>query len=71
MRSYDDDSDSTVSRLMKRIERRIVGDVSRGDETIRLGTVAVPSPGVPEDIPVDIDSEILSLSCCDDGEGRD
>lgn len=56
--SYEDDTESAVSRLMKRIERRIGGNESMNGT---LGRVSVPSPGVPEDISVNIDSEILSL----------
>ena len=55
---YEDNTDSTVSRLLKRIERRIGGNELMNDST--LGRVSVPSPGVPEDILVDLDSEILS-----------
>jgi len=62
---YDDETDSTVSRLMKRIERRIGGNETMNDST--LGTVSVPSPGVPEEISVNLDSEILSLPP-DDGK---
>ena len=56
--SYEDDTESAVSRLMKRIERRIGGNESMNGT---LGRGSVPSPGVPEDISVNIDSEILSL----------
>jgi hypothetical protein len=63
--SYEDETDSTVSRLMKRIERRIIGNETMNDST--LGTVSVPSPGVPEEISVNLDSEILSLPP-DDGK---
>jgi hypothetical protein len=56
--SYEDDTDSAVSRLMKRIERHMGGNELMNGT---LGRVSVPSPGVPEDIPVNTDSEILSL----------
>lgn len=67
--TYDDEIDSTVARLMKRIERRIGGNDATNDNT--LGTVSIPSPGVPEEISVDLDSEILSLPLPpDDGERK-
>lgn len=67
--SYEDETNSTVARLMKRIERRIGGNDAINDTA--LGTVSIPSPGVPSEISVDLDSEILSLPLPpDDGERK-
>ena len=40
--------ESAMSRLLTR-------------STIRVGTVLIPSPGVPEDLPVNLDEDVLSL----------
>jgi len=57
---------STVSRLMKRITKRNTNNSSEGtvDEKLsekanKLGTVSIPSPGVPENTPVNLDQEVL------------
>jgi hypothetical protein len=34
-----------------------------------LGTVSIPSPGVPRNVPVNLDAEILSFVFDDGGEG--
>ena len=65
--SHEEETDSTVVRLMKRIERRVGGNDTINDST--LGTVSVPSPGVPAEISVDLDSEILTLPP-DDGDRK-
>jgi len=60
---------STVSRVMKRMTRsnitgslsESIGDEKLSEEDIKLGTVSIPSPGVPENIPVNLDQVVLSL----------
>eukprot|EP00571_Detonula_confervacea_P009156 CAMPEP_0172318042 /NCGR_PEP_ID=MMETSP1058-20130122/33718_1 /TAXON_ID=83371 /ORGANISM="Detonula confervacea, Strain CCMP 353" /LENGTH=440 /DNA_ID=CAMNT_0013032765 /DNA_START=59 /DNA_END=1381 /DNA_ORIENTATION=+ len=61
---------STVSRMMRRIDnskKSSMGDSLR-EEMIgnsKLGTVSIPSPGVPEDISVNLDQEVFSLATDD------
>lgn len=66
---------STVSRIMRRINTGTSESSSMGGSMLRnetkLGTVSIPSPGVPEDIPVDLDQEVFSLVAPDDKEGAD
>jgi len=57
---------SKVSRLMKRMTKSNFDNSSEGmvDEKLsekanKLGTVSIPSPGVPENMPVNLDQEVL------------
>lgn len=58
---------STVSRIISGLaERRVddpasIGHGALGGEVPKLGTVPVPSPGVPENIPMNLDQEVLAL----------
>jgi len=61
----------TVSRLMRRMTKSnedistssIDGDNLKSNEDVnKLGTVSVPSPGVPETITVNIDQDLLPLA---------
>jgi len=60
---------STVSRLMEGMTRSNstgslsdnLGDEKLSEKDIKLGTVSVPSPGVPENIPVNLDHVVSSL----------
>jgi hypothetical protein len=63
------DEGSTLSRLMRRLSRRRVGDDKStiSARAPKLGTVSIPSPGVPENIPLNLDVEILSM-VSDDGQ---
>jgi len=59
---------------MKRKFTRTEGSESTRDDILRqeakkLGTVSVPSPGVPENISVNLDQDIYSLATEDDREG--
>jgi len=70
---------STVSRLMEGMTRsNSTGSLSeklRGEKSsekdIKLGTVSIPSPGVPENIPVNLDQVVLSLGNDDSHEEED
>jgi hypothetical protein len=44
----ENNQESAMSRLLKR-------------STIRVGTVFIPSPGIPEDLPVNLDEDILTV----------
>ncbi len=61
----DTNQTSAVSRLMRRITRSKKTESSSGtrqhDTKDKLGTVSVPSPGVPGDIAVDLDCDVYSL----------
>ena len=63
--SLDTNQSSAVSRLMRRITRGNESESSNStrqdDAKDRLGTVSVPSPGVPRDIAVDLDCDVYSL----------
>lgn len=56
---------SAISRLMSGIARR---NEASSCEAAKLGTVSVPSPGVPANVPVDLDQDVFSLDV-GDGEG--
>ena len=74
--SFDNDNqESTVSRLMNRItrgdddtdtdsnsssERSDYYDTTKHDVT-KIGTVPIPSPGVPESISVNVDQDVFTL----------
>ena len=74
--NYDDEEEgaSALTRLIRRLSgrrQRVEGDdISNGTDgeraTPKLGTVSIPSPGVPRNVPVNLDVEILSL-VSDDG----
>ena len=63
--SLDTNQTSAVSRLMRRITRGNDAESSNStgqdDTKDKLGTVSVPSPGVPRDIAVDLDCDVYSL----------
>lgn len=78
--NYDDEEEgvSALTRLIRRISgrrRRVDGeDMSNGNYGDRaapkLGTISIPSPGVPRNMPVNLDVEILSLVSDDGREGE-
>ena len=43
-------------------------DLNEGAHNDKLGTISVPSPGVPDDIPVDLDRDVFSLVDREDDE---
>ena len=55
LRMNENNQESAMSRLLKR-------------STIRVGTVFIPSPGIPEDLPVNLDEDILSVMPDDNEE---
>jgi len=80
--SFDDNNhhQSIVSRMMRRTSNGSNCDKydssSMGGDTLRkktkLGTVSIPSPGVPDDISVNLDQDVLSLVAdCDRDEADD
>lgn len=72
--NFDNESNSTVSSIMRKLTMTKPGNISenRGDNTLsgnstkKLGTVSIPSPGVPEDISVNLDKDLLSLAADND-----
>ena len=59
-------STSRFSRLTRNSES--IGDKNLSEEANKLGTISVPSPGVPENIPVNLDRDIFSLATDDNDE---
>jgi hypothetical protein len=70
-----------MSRLMRRLSNRrgekgntengnvLEGDSLMSETTPKLGTVSIPRPGIPENIPVNIDVELYSLASNGSEEG--
>lgn len=75
--SFDDDQSNSVSRLMRRLTRRTsaksesIADKNLSKENNILGTISIPSPGVPENFPVDLDQDVYSLASDDYEEEGD
>ena len=46
----------------------VEGDVLTSERTPKLGTVSIPSPGVPENMPVNLDAELCSIAFDDSEE---
>jgi hypothetical protein len=69
----DQEGESALTRLIRRLSGRrrrgVDGDTSDGERPPKLGTVSIPSPGVPRNVPVNLDVEILSLVSDDGREG--
>lgn len=73
-----DDRSSAVSRMMRKItnnqtetttaSKKNNPDLNEGAHNDKLGTISVPSPGVPDDIPVDLDRDVFSLVDREDDE---
>jgi hypothetical protein len=64
LQSNEQQSSSAVSRLMRRLTQR-----SKMDNEVdnnKLGTVSIPSPGVPENITVDVDQDVYALATDDE-----
>jgi len=59
-------STSRFSRLTRNSES--IGDDNLSEAANKLGTISVPSPGVPENIPVNLDQDVFSLATDDDDE---
>jgi hypothetical protein len=79
--SFDNNNESAVSLLMRRrlSNRRdekdntensnvVKGDVLMSERPPKLGTVSIPSPGVPENMPLNLDVELCSLAFDDSVE---
>ena len=65
---FANDNKSTVSRLMRRLSNSQADkDNSTSERTPKLGAVSIPSPGVPENMAVNLDVEVFSL-VIDDSE---
>lgn len=70
-------SSSAVSRLMRRLTERsgVNEDMEQKSNCTqadgnKLGTVSIPSPGVPKDVEVDLDLDVFTLAA-DEGSGDD
>ncbi len=69
--SFDSNKESAVSLLLsnRRDEKGkteninvVEGDVLTSERTPKLGTVSIPSPGVPDNMPVNLDVELCSVA---------
>jgi hypothetical protein len=74
-----DDRSSAVSRMMRKITNNQTETTTASEKNNpdlnegaahndKLGTISVPSPGVPDDIPVDLDRDVFSLVDREDDE---
>jgi len=62
-----DQQSSAVSRLM----RRMTGRDEPDKDANKLGTLSIPSPGVPENVAVNVDQDVFSLATDDDDDARE